>query len=325
MSSSALTLARRALILSPRRTVPSVVSPATGLRKRWITVNADGVLDPAPRLETPDDWTQFQHDHGFQKDIASFFSNYGSTQNRDNSFQPHHTLHRPRDATNMTLSTLVAVGAHMGHAKALMNANFLPYVYGVRAGITIINLDYTVTLLRRAANLVRAVASNGGSVVFVGTRTDLRATVQRAASRMKEQGFHVGERWLPGTFTNSISMFGEDTVLNDSKVIPDLVIFLNPLSNLPAIRECAVHHVPTIGIIDSNADPRIIMYPIPANDENPKTAEIIAGVLSIAGREGMMIRRAYAENMQEQQDRQTDSWNRRDERIDLDSYNNNVD
>lgn len=76
-----------------------------------------------------------------------------------------------------------------------------------------------------------------------------------------------------------------------TQVVPDLVVFLNPIANLTAIRECALLHVPTIGIIDSNADPRIVMYPIPANDESPGTAEIIAGVLSIAAREGIQARK----------------------------------
>jgi len=50
-----------------------------------------------------------------------------------------------------------------------------------------------------------------------------------------------------------------------------------------------MEHVPTIGIVDSNVDPRIVMYPIPANDESTRTAELVAGVLSIAGREGAAL------------------------------------
>jgi len=69
--------------------------------------------------------------------------------------------------------------------------------------------------------------------------------------------------------------------------VPDLVIFLNPLQNLHAIRECAISRVPTIGIIDSDVDPRVVMYPIPANDDSIRTAELIAGMLSMAGLEGI--------------------------------------
>lgn len=188
----------------------------------------------------------------------------------------------------MTLSALLAAGAHLGHSKSLMNPNFTPYAYGVRAGITVIDMDHTLPLLRRAAKVVRGVAAKGGSVLFVGTRQDLSKVVSKAAERLGEQGFHVGSKWLPGTLTNKLAMFGADTVRN-TQIAPDLVIFLNPLANVHAIRECATEHVPTIGIVDSNVDPRVVMYPIPANDESTKTAELIAGVLSVAGREGVAL------------------------------------
>lgn len=76
---------------------------------------------------------------------------------------------------------------------------------------------------------------------------------------------------------------------------PDLVIFLNPLQNLHAIRECAISRIPTIGIVDSDVDPRVVMYPIPANDDSIRTAELVAGMLSVAGRKG--IEEAEAERI----------------------------
>ncbi|KAF8579488.1 ribosomal protein S2 [Ramaria rubella] len=217
------------------------------------------------------------------------FEGLGSTQTRENTWQPHHDLHRPQHSSNLTLSALMASGAHLGHSKTLLNPAFMPYAYGTRAGITLINLDTTLPLLRRAATLVRAVTVNDGTVVFVGTRADLKNAVRLAAERMGENGYHVGEKWLPGTLTNRVSLFGP-AVSSSHRVVPDLVVFLNPIPNLHAIRECAMSHVPTVGIIDSNVDPRIVMYPIPANDESPRTAELIAGVLSIAGREGNELR-----------------------------------
>lgn len=180
-----------------------------------------------------------------------------------------------------------------------MNPNFTPYAYGTRAGVTIIDLDQTLPMLRRAANLVRSIAYADGQIIFVGTRPDLRPVVQKAAERLGPQGYHVGDRWLPGTLTNKIQMHGLDVVKN-TKVVPDLVILLNPFSNVNAIRECAIEHVPTIGIIDSNVDPRVVMYPIPANDESTRTAELIAGVLSIAGREGAALRVAEEKRREKQ-------------------------
>lgn len=203
-------------------------------------------------------------------------------------WQPFHSLHKPKAPRNLTLSSLVASGAHLGHAKGLMNPNFLPYAYGTRAGITIIDLDQTIPLLRRAINVVRAVASQGGLILFIGTRPEIRPAAKKAAERIGKQGYYVAEKWIPGTLTNRLTIFGEEA-LDKTRTLPDLVIFLNPIPNITAIRECASQNIPTIGIVDSNVDPRIVMYPIPANDESTRTAELIAGVLSIAGKEGSMI------------------------------------
>ncbi|EKM49120.1 uncharacterized protein PHACADRAFT_265824 [Phanerochaete carnosa HHB-10118-sp] len=174
-----------------------------------------------------------------------------------------------------------------------MNPNFVSYAYGERAGITIIDLDHTLPLLRRAAKVVRGVAARNGMVVFIGTRPDLRVVVRKAAERLGSQGYHVGERWLPGTLTNRTEVFGIEA-RRTKRLVPDLAIILNPISNYNAIRECAMEHIPTIGIIDSNVDPRLVMYPIPANDESTRTAELIAGVLSVAGREGVALAEAEA-------------------------------
>jgi small subunit ribosomal protein S2 len=219
--------------------------------------------------------------------LVKFFEGYGSTTNAQNTFRLRDSLHKPQ--ANATVSALLAAGAHFGHASTRMNPNFVPYAYGTRAGITVIDLDHTLPMLRRAANLVRSVARAGGIVVFIGTRPDLRPVVQKASERLGDQGFYVGDRWLPGTLSNRRQFFG-GSVVDSHRMIPDLAIILNPLSNLIAINECAAEHVPTIGIIDSNVDPRLVMYPIPANDENTRAAELISGVLSIAGREGVALR-----------------------------------
>ncbi|KAI0086334.1 ribosomal protein S2, flavodoxin-like domain-containing protein [Irpex rosettiformis] len=237
---------------------------------------------------TGEQWEDLQEERSNFKLFMDALSQYGSTQTRENTFQPHHTLHRPVAPNQITLSALMAAGAHLGHSKSLMNPNFTPYAYGIRAGITVIDMDHTLPLLRRAAKVVRGVAANGGSIVFVGTTTELATVVRKSAERVVENAYHIGSKWLPGTLTNRLAMFGAKTVQN-VQITPDLVIFLNPLANLHAIRECAQNHIPTIGIIDSNVDPRVVMYPIPANDESIKTAELISGVLSVAGREGVEI------------------------------------
>ncbi|KAF9264858.1 ribosomal protein S2 [Marasmius fiardii PR-910] len=251
-------------------------------------------------LETEQDWIQFQATRASFKTLAEGLSEYGSAQTRANAWKLRDSLHRPTPHT--TISALLASGAHFGHASSRMDPNFMPYAYGTRAGITIIDLDHTLPLLRRAANLVRAIAAADGQIVFIGTRPDLRPVVQKAAERLGSQGYHVGDRWLPGTLTNKWQMFGHEVVRSE-RVVPDLVILLNPIANMNAIRECALEHVPTIGIIDSNVDPRLVMYPIPANDESTRTAELIAGVLSIAGREGVAMRIAEEKRLKGEEER----------------------
>ena len=86
---------------------------------------------------------------------------------------------------------------------------------------------------------------------------------------------------------------------------------LNPSENIGAIRECTARNVPTVGIIDSDADPRIVTYAIPANMESVRTAELITATLSIAGQEGrrMRLREAAARERRKQADK---NWRRRD-------------
>ncbi|KDQ18476.1 hypothetical protein BOTBODRAFT_171313 [Botryobasidium botryosum FD-172 SS1] len=272
---------------------PSLKTAASAPRRALFSTSRSLFSEVAPETE-PSAQSEFPTlstkplPRAVRKEIISHFTNLGSTQTRGNSFQPHHPLHRPASPHSLTLSALVASGAHIGHARALTRPSFIPYTYGHRAGVTIINLDHTLPLLRRAANVTRAIAQANGTVLFVGTTDALRPAVRKAAERMGPNGFHVGTKWLPGTLTNAVELFGPATIKSHS-VKPDLVVFLNPAQNLHAIRECAIARIPTIGIIDSDVDPRIVMYPIPANDESIRTAELVAGVISIAGREGVEI------------------------------------
>ncbi|EAU88050.1 mitochondrial ribosomal protein subunit S2 [Coprinopsis cinerea okayama7 len=278
---------RPSLKASARCSSRALATPRSGAQWKR-SVSTATVSSDQKRLETPSDWDEFRQKKGQTKMLIDMMSEYGSTQNSSNTFQLRDQLHKP--ARHATISALLAAGAHFGHASSRMNPNFMPYAYGTRAGITIIDLDSTLPLLRRAANVTRAVARAGGQILFIGTRPDLKPIVQKAAERVgPEQGYYVGDRWLPGTLTNRREFFRPEQLAN-TNVIPDLAIILNPVQNANAIREFAVENVPTIGIIDSNVDPRLVMYPIPANDENTRAAELIGGVLSIAAREGVELR-----------------------------------
>ncbi|WWC88426.1 uncharacterized protein L201_003337 [Kwoniella dendrophila CBS 6074] len=195
--------------------------------------------------------------------------------------------------TQATLSTLLAAGAALGHSHSLTSTAYTPYIYGKRAGLSIIDLDQTLPILRRTAALVRDVVKADGIVLIVGTREGHKKMIYRAKERLEDNGYAVND-WMPGVLTNSETFFGIEPMLNKSYK-PDLVIFLNPSENTAAIRECTARHIPTVGIVDTDTDPRIVTYPIPANMESMRTAELIIGTLSIAGQEGRRLRLKEAE------------------------------
>ena len=156
------------------------------------------------------------------------------------------------------------------------------YIFGVRQGVHIISLEETAAHLRRAAKVVEGVAYHGGLILFVGTRKGQASAVVRAAHLAK--GCHLFDRWIPGTITNKdqilqhceIRAVGKEDELLDgfeekiaewTALKPDLVICLNPLENYLLLHECGLNNIPTVGVIDTDADPTWVTYPIPANDD----------------------------------------------------------
>lgn len=193
----------------------------------------------------------------------------------------------------------------MGHATSLWNPRNSGYIFGVRDGIHIISLDVTAAYLRRAAKVVEEVARRGGLVLFVGTRKGQQRAIVRAAELA--QGCHIFERWIPGSLTNGQQLLRRcetkvvdalDKELPDFKpylkdraaLKPDLVVCMNPLENEVLLHECGLHNIPTIGVIDTDADPTRVTYPIPANDDSMRCTHLIVGVLGRAGQKGQETR-----------------------------------
>lgn len=132
-------------------------------------------------------------------------------------------------------------------------------------------------------------------------------------------GCHLFERWTPGAITNASQILGHGKVVEldmrdrlkaksphvqqqipedtNKTIKPDLVICLNPLENYILLHECGLYGIPTIGIIDTDADPTWVTYPIPANDDSLRAVNLITGILGRAGEEGRnrRIRRAERE------------------------------
>ncbi|KKZ68426.1 small subunit ribosomal protein S2 [[Emmonsia] crescens] len=220
-------------------------------------------------------------------------------------YKPESLIADPPHVEDITLDLLLASQTHLGHATSLWNPANAEYIFGVRQGVHIISLDVTAAYLRRAAKVVREVTKHGGLVLFVGTRKGQRRIVVNAAERAK--GCHVFQRWIPGSLTNSEQILGHcgKKVVNAfdeplpgyeaqleklPALKPDLVVCLNPLENRPLLHECGLHTIPTIGIIDTDANPTHVTYPIPANDDSLRSVAVIAGVLGRAGEDGQRVR-----------------------------------
>jgi small subunit ribosomal protein S2 len=207
------------------------------------------------------------------------------------------------------LELLLASQSHLGHATSLWNPVNSRYIFGIRQGIHIISLDVTASHLRRACRVVSGVAERGGLILFVGTRPGQDQCVVRAAQLAR--GCHLFERWTPGSITNGPHILGhckkkivdqfdrvikgfENAVKEQPPLKPDLVVCLNPLENWVMLHECSLNAIPTMGIIDTNANPTWVTYPIPANDDSRRCVQVIAGALGRAGQEGQAIRREKA-------------------------------
>ncbi|KAI7786142.1 30S ribosomal protein S2 [Diaporthe eres] len=225
------------------------------------------------------------------------------------SFDPSSLLRDPPKPEDVTLELLMASQTHMGHHTSLWNPANQRYIYGARAGIHIISLEETAAALRRAARVVEEVAYLGGLMLFVGNRKGQMEVTARSAEMAG--ACHLFSRWVPGTITNRDQILGrgglhvvderdkplqgfEGHLTERRPLMPELVVVLNPLENYTMLQECAQENIPTIGLIDTDADPTQVTYVIPGNDDSLRSVSVIAGVLGRAGERGQARRKADA-------------------------------
>jgi len=249
-------------------------------------------------LNPEEQWQKFQRQQTETRKIGTHV---------EKRYSPTELLQNPPHAEDVTLELLMASQTHMGHHKSVWNPANARYIFGVREQTHIISLETTAAHLRRAARVVEETAYNGGLILFVGTRRGQMEIVAKAAELSK--GCHVFTKWAPGTITNAEVMLrghklqmldqndkqlGGFQLFNDKPLMPDLVVCLNPLENWPLLYECGLKTIPTIGIIDTDADPTWVTYTIPANDDSLRSAAVIGGVLGRAGERGQQRRMEQA-------------------------------
>ncbi|MAM15049.1 MAG: 30S ribosomal protein S2 [Candidatus Marinimicrobia bacterium] len=209
---------------------------------------------------------------------------------------------------------LLGTGAHFGHVTRKWNPNYKPFVLMEKNGIHIINLDETIRCLDKATSFLQSRSKKGGEFLFVGTKKQARDIVQQEADRCSM--FYVVERWLGGTLTNfstikksikrlhllekegspiyenqtkkEVQMLNRERIklsdqhrgIKDMRRLPDAVIIVDTKLESTAVAEAGRLGIPIIAIVDSNTDPTLVDYPIPANDDSIRTIQLIISTLA---------------------------------------------
>jgi len=201
-------------------------------------------------------------------------------------------------------------GVHFGHQTSRWNPKMKPFIFAARNGIYIIDLQKTINALDQAKKKVREVVRAGRSILFVGTKNQAREVILEEAPKCG--GFYVVERWLGGMLTNfdtikasvkklkdiekmretgELEKFTkkeraqkeaqaaklEKTLggIKDMNYLPGLLIVVDALKEQIAVYEASKLGIPIIGILDTNADPDLIDFPIAANDDAIKSIRLI--------------------------------------------------
>lgn len=220
-----------------------------------------------------------------------------------------------------TLQELLEAGVHFGHDPSRWNPQMAPYIFGTRNGVHILDLQQTLTALERATAFVRDFAARGKTILFVGTKRQARPIVKQEAERCGMP--YVTARWLGGTFTNfpmilrsiekraalAAKLASPEVVLLTKKdrqkmakeieridvafeglrnlrAIPDGAFLVGAHDEKLAVKEAQRMDLPLVALVDTNADPTGISYPIPANDDAVRSLALLVGSIADAVVEG---------------------------------------
>ena len=222
-----------------------------------------------------------------------------------------------------TMRQLLEAGVHFGHHTRRWNPKMAPYIFGVRNGIHIIDLQQTVPMLHSALRAIRDTTANNGRVLFVGTKRQASELVANAAERCGQH--YVNRRWLGGMLTNwetitasikRLAKLDEDLgseeisegltkkeLLNLTRERDKLEQSLGGIKNMGgkphimfvidtnkeaiAIAEGKKLGIPVVGVVDSNSNPDGITYPIPGNDDAIRSVALYCDLIAGAVLDGL--------------------------------------
>ncbi|NLB48588.1 MAG: 30S ribosomal protein S2 [Erysipelotrichia bacterium] len=212
---------------------------------------------------------------------------------------------------------LLEAGAHFGHQTRRWNPKMKKYIYGARNGVYIIDLQQTVEAINVAYAKMKEIVSTGGKVLFVGTKKQCREPTMQEA--LRSGSFYIINRWLGGTLTNFRTIQSRIRYLKElerreeegefdllSKVeaaklrrekdklsknlegikemrrVPNALFVIDPRIEHNAVAEARKLKIPVFGIVDTNSDPDVVDYIIPANDDALRSVSLILAVIADA-------------------------------------------
>ncbi|MCR5147060.1 MAG: 30S ribosomal protein S2 [Clostridia bacterium] len=217
----------------------------------------------------------------------------------------------------VSMSYLLEAGVQFGHQTKRWNPKMKEYIFTSRDDIYIIDLEKTVVCMENAYAKIKEIAENGGSFLFVGTKKQaMEASMEEA---VRSESFYVVNRWLGGTLTNfrtirrrvkrldeieAMEQNGMFDALPKKEVIglkkeydklnnvlagirgmdklPNAIIVVDPNKEINAVREARKLNIPVFALVDTNCDPDLADYVIPANDDAVRSVKVVLGVLTNA-------------------------------------------
>ena len=233
--------------------------------------------------------------------------------------------------SEVSLKTLLETGVHFGHRTRRWNPKMAPFIFTERNGIHILDLQQTLANLNHAFDMIRDMVSAGKVVLFVGTKRQAMETIQVEADRCKMP--YVNQRWLGGTLTNwktikdrietlkklerrrdsgefELLTKKEALVMNrkieklqerlggirEMKRLPDMLIVVDTIRESTALKEANTLGIPVLALADTNSDPDVIDYIVPANDDAVRAIKLMVATLADAVIEGQMMRKGDSED-----------------------------
>ena len=235
-------------------------------------------------------------------------------------------------ATKINIRTLLEAGCHFGHQTRRWNPKMKPYIFGERNGIYILDLKQTMLGADKAYTFLKDTASKGGTVLFVGTKKQAQEPIAAQAERCGMP--YINQRWLGGMLTNFVTIRSRiqrmeelEAMVEDGRMsllpkkeqavltkelgklqanlggartmlaLPQAIFVVDSKREEIAIREANRLHIPVVSLLDTNSDPDVVDYGIPANDDAIRSVSLMCELAADAVLAGSGKEQITAEEM----------------------------